>query len=445
MIKHTLLLLCITLYTVTAIHAQGTGVPLSDTLSGNKPEVPSQTTPSPRILISGYVQAQFTYAEKSFSPGNDKRFQVRRGRIKFSFVSPKNTKGWSTSQYVLQVDITERGLNIKDAYTILTDPWTGWFNIQAGMFNRPFGFENPYSSGVRESPERGRMSGIIFPNVKDLGASLAIQGPKTSAFHWLRIEGGWFNGVGGPSSLAEADEFDKKKDFIGRISTTRKLSSGKVTVSGGFSMYEGGFRIDSVNVFTMNTDNRGVKGYSLVSHAADNYKDGLTGSRSYTKRRYMGADAQVSFDWAGGRTILRGEYIQGTQPSTSVSSSSPSSAVTKDIYYRKFNGAYFYFIQNIRTSPWQVLLKYDWYDPNTAVKGNQVGDAVVPGFVATNSTDLCYRTLGFGAIWLWDSHAKIIAYYDRIINETTDQPGSVSYYSKDVPDDLITLRIQAEF
>ena len=141
-----------------------------------------------RIKVSGYIQAQFqiadssgqqSYAGGNFATGVDKRFAIRRGRVKFQYDSQLNSKGWSTSQYVFNFDVSEKGLAIKDLYAKITDPCIGWVSLTAGMQNRPFGNEIGYSSSLRESPERGRMSQIIFPGERDLGAMITIQAPKT--------------------------------------------------------------------------------------------------------------------------------------------------------------------------------------------------------------------------------------------------------------------------
>ncbi|HNP54491.1 MAG TPA: hypothetical protein PKK69_07730, partial [Ferruginibacter sp.] len=85
-----------------------------------------------RIKVSGYIQAQAQFSDSSgqqsfaggnFPSGTDKRFAIRRGRVKFQYDSQIGAKGWSTSQYVLQFDVTEKGLTIKDAYLKFTDPW----------------------------------------------------------------------------------------------------------------------------------------------------------------------------------------------------------------------------------------------------------------------------------------------------------------------------------
>src|SRR6185436_4243379 len=153
--------------------------------------------------------------------------------------------------------------------------------------------------------------------------------------------------------------------------------------------------------------------------------------RKEVKREYIGFDAQVSIDWAPGITTLRGEYIQGTQPGTASSSTSTMVALTSDIYKRKFNGAYLYFLQNIMQTPWQLVVKYDWYDPNTDVAGDDIAKttgirsftdnmgAVSKYTVAkTGATDLKYTTLGLGLVYRWDANVKLTAYYDMVTNET---------------------------
>ena len=169
--------------------AQEGDVNPQDTLAASVSAIRQELDVLKRIKVSGYVQAQFQYGDSTgaaaysggaFGAGVDKRFMIRRGRVKVQYDAPLNDKGISTSQYVFQFDVTERGVTIKDVYGKFTDPWIGWFSLTAGMQNRPFGFEIPYSSGLRESPERGRMSQILFPGERDLGAMLTIQGPKLS-------------------------------------------------------------------------------------------------------------------------------------------------------------------------------------------------------------------------------------------------------------------------
>ena len=434
-----------------------------------------------RLKISGYIQAQYQVADsggtKSFAGGDfengvDKRFYLRRGRIKFQYDAAAGVKGWSTSQYVLQFDVSQKGLAIKDAFAKFTDPWSGWFSVTAGMQNRPFGYEIVYSSGLRESPERGRMSQIIFPNERDLGAMLTIQGPKTSRWNWIKLDVGMFNGTGAPSAGANTSDFDKFKDIIGHLSISRSTKSEKIKWGLGASFYEGGFRQDVSDRYKFGTDSLSVKGFTLDQKSS--LVSVYPNNQDKTKRSYIGFDGQVSIDWFLGITTFRGEYIQGEQPATSGSSSSPSSLPTssetiivKDtagavksvtttatvispIYIRKFNGAYFYFLQNIGQTPWQAIVKYDWYDANTDLKGDEIGNAVkTTGFKNSNATDIKYTTLGLGLAYRWDANVKITAYYDIVKNETTanipitaKQPVN---YSKDLLDNVFTLRVQVKF
>lgn len=463
--KKTVLLLLVALTTGLCSYAQEGG----DTVATALARINSDIDAFKRLKISGYLQPQYQVADSagipSFAGGNftsgtspvDKRFMLRRARLKFVYDTPINDKGWSTSQYVLQFDISEKGVVIKDVYAKITDPWTGWFSVTGGMQNRPFGFEIGYSSSLRESPERGRMSQIIFPNERDLGGMLTIQGPKLSRWNWIKLEAGMFNGTGGPSTVGQffpagnttpvfggsnTSDFDSYKDFIGHLTVSRTNKSEKVAWAVGVSMYDGGYRIDTVNVYKSATDSAGVAGFTTDIKKSDNMLISDYHNRGKAERKYMGADAQVSIEWAPGITTLRAEYIQGEQPGTSSSTTSPASQVFSDIYKRKFNGAYFYFLQNIGQLPWQVIVKYDWYDPNTDVQGDDLGKSVQSTFKKTNGTDVKYTTLGLGLAYRWDSNVKITAYYDNVKNETSSH---LSGFTKDIPDNVFTLRMQYKF
>lgn len=432
----------ILLFLVTAITGRSIAQETQDTLARTVESIQQSLDIKNRLKISGYIQAQYQVAESmgqaSFNGGNfpsftDKRFAVRRGRIKFQYDAGLNDKGISTSQYVLQFDVTESGMNIKDAYVKFTDPWSGWASITAGVQNRPFGYEISYSSNMRESPERGRMSQIIFRNERDLGAMLTIQGPKNSNWNWLKLEAGLFNGTGAPSALSSRPDFDKKKDFMGRLSMNRSSKSEMIKFGLGVSMYDGGFRLDNDTIYEMAGDSAAFRILSSSGNK-NNY---------YAERKYIGVDGQLSLDWFPGITTLRAEYIQGDQPNIDTTTVSPSAAVTGPLYLRKFNGAYFYFLQNIGSTPLQAILKYDWYDPNTDVKGDEIGQAVASGQRITNTTDLKYTTTGVGLAYRWDANVKITAYYDMVKNEKSANLSSL--YQNDLEDNLFTLRIQVKF
>lgn len=423
-----------------------------DTLSSQVNGLKKDMNALKRIKISGYIQAQFQFADSAgqasfaggtFASGVDKRFMIRRGRLKVAYTSQANDKGINISQYVLQIDASERGFALKEAYAKITDPWTGWASIHIGMFDDPFGFEVSHSSSLMESPERGRMSQLHFPNEGEVGAMLTIQGPKGSKWNWLKWSAGFFNGNGSPSSGVDVSDWDSKKDFVTRLSLERNTKNEKIKYGAGVSYYDGGFRIDSVSVYKHGMDDNGTKGFILDTKAVDNGVPAVA-DRGFTTRQYVGFDAQFSINWMLGTTILRGEYITGEQPGNSTSAKSPNDKTPniRDVYARNFDGAYFYFVQSILKSPFQVVVKYDWYDSNTDVKGDEIGQSMIGSAKATNATDLRYDTWGLGAIYNIDSNIKITAYYDYVTNEESK---NLSGYTQDLSDNVFTLRAQVKF
>ena len=93
---------------------------------------------------------------------------------------------------------------------------------------------------------------------------------------------------------------------------------------------------------------------------------------AYHPGAITGADVQIKFANRKGFTEIRGEYISGQ------SKRAPQRARKHQLFclycsgrfhLRRFNGAYFYFLQHLFSMKHQFLLKYDWFDPNTKVKG----------------------------------------------------------------------------
>ncbi len=430
-----------------------------DTLTDHVKKLNDDVTVLKKVKISGYIQGQFQYADsngvKSYEGGDfaanvDKRFMLRRARVKVTY-------NGNFSQYVFQIDATEKGVLIKDMYAKFTEPWLKTVSVTLGQQNRPFGYEIGYSSSDRESPERGRMSQIIFPGERDLGAMLTIQAPKTSKLNAFKIEAGLFNGTGAANVAGTNLEFDKKKDFIGHLTYTKSLKNEKINFGIGLSYYNGGWRTASPNKYDMG-DVVGVKQFIKTTDVAN--------VGTITKRNYIGADAQVNMDLPWGLATLRGEYIAGTQPGVKGSTVSPQVAPTDavaatskitvkasgkdttitltpagttpaDVYNRNFNGAYIYFIQNIARTKLQLIAKYDWYDPNIKVKGKDIG---AKGSNLT-SADVKFSTLAFGLAYKWDNNIKITAYYAMVKNEVTLLKG----FEHEIPDNIFTLRVQYKF
>ncbi len=195
-----------------------------------------------KLKVSGYIQGQAEFAQPKMGTktganggkynadidGKDAdwytRYGVRRGRIKFQY-SEKLAKG------VFQLDITDKGLGFKDAYMEINEPFLKVFKLKAGIFDRPFGDEISYSSSKRESPERSLIYQKLFPDERDLGASLIIAAPKGSSLEGLKFEGGLFSGNG-----IRVDD-NSKTDFIGHLKYEKTLSN--MSFGLGASMYSG--------------------------------------------------------------------------------------------------------------------------------------------------------------------------------------------------------------
>jgi hypothetical protein len=415
-----IILLAVTIKPAVAQEVEGTP---TDTLASAVNKLQSAVELLQRFKVTGYLQVQSQFADsagiKSFAGGDfgsgiDKRFMVRRGRLKFAY----NTL---LTQFVAQFDVTEKGFATKDIYMVVRDPWNQTLSVTGGVFNRPFGYEIAYSSSSRESPERSRFTQSLFPGERDLGFMLTIQAPKTSQWNILKIQGGWFAGNG------INPETDKKKDFIGQISLNKALFGEKVKLGLGASIYSGGVQ-QVANVYKMS--------------GSDFAKDATITKNDFAKRQYFGLDGQVSAESSLGLTTLRGEYVTGKQPSTSTSPSSFQALPTGDLYLRDVKGAYVYFIQAIKGSKHSFVVKYDMFDPNTKVSGNQIGSITTTGNVATNAGDLKYTTTGLGWIYAYDATLKLMCYYDIVKNETSN---SLKGYSKDLKDNVFTIRLQYKF
>jgi phosphate-selective porin len=418
----TIVLLC------AYVNAQEvTETPL-DTLTRRVASIMDEVEKMKRLEISGYVQPQFQYCDSAGAPsvaGGDfnnagapyySRFMMRRGRFKFTY-------NYDNIQLVVNTDATEKGLNMRETYAKIWDK-NRIFSLTAGLLQVQFGFEVTQSSSVRETPERARYNQTLFPVERDLGAFGSIVLPKSSKFYGLKLDVAIMNGVGGV-----APEFDSNKDLTGRLQYSRTTKSEKLSWAIGASGYYGGYRVGKVKDYRFQTLSDTMNGFAFASDTG-NYN-------RIAQRIYMASDFQVSYDWPIGITTLRGEYIMGENPGTSSTNKSPSVLPSSAIYHRSFSGAYFYYIQNVGQTKFQVVAKYDWFDPNVKVAGKEIGK---PG---SNTTlgDIRFDTFGFGVTYRFNTYIKLMLYYDMVKNEKT----SVNGYKGDIRDNVFTCRMQIRY
>ena len=373
-----------------------------------------------KFKVSGYVQTQYQWGEQDASlkvgAGNSDpeesfdRLGIRRGRIKFTYET-------GIASGVFQLDMTEKGVGLKDAYLGVKDPWVGTSSLKAGVFDRPFGNEIGYSSSRRESPERSTIFQTLFPEERDLGAMLVLQAPKTSPLNFLKLEAGLFAGNG------IKIETDNRRDFIGHLSADKKIGSN-FQLAGGVSYYNGGVYQGTDSV------------YSMTNNAFE--LDDVDNKGEFAKREYCGFDLQVKATSALGLTHLRAEYLFGEQPGSASNNKSPNAAAlpSTHTYRRNFNGGYVIFIQELGKLPLSAVVKYDWYDPNTKITKNDIG------LNGTTSADLSQNTLGFGMLWRVNNNIRLQAYYEINSNETSQ---NLPAFVEDVKNDVFTLRLQYKF
>jgi phosphate-selective porin len=371
-----------------------------------------------KFNVSGYLQSQYQWGEKDATltvgaPNEDpersfNRIGIRRGRIKFVYEE-------DFASGTFQLDITEKGIGLKDAYLQVKIPWQHTLSLKAGVFNRPFGNEISYSSSRRESPERSTITQTLFPEERDLGVQLVVQAAKTSPLHFLKLEAGLFAGNG------IKQESDRHKDFIGHLSAERNFGSD-IKISGGTSYYNGGVYQGSETIFTMK-DNAFV-----ADHHPKN-------KGRFAKREYFGLNAEVRLLSVAGLSQLRTEYLWGEQPGNASGSKSPntSNLPASDTYIRHFRGGYIIFVQDFGHTPFSMVLKYDRYDPNTQVQKNDAGSK------GTGVGDIASDTFGFGLLWHVNHHLRVQTYYEINKNETTR---NLLAYQNDRQDNIFTLRLQ---
>lgn len=392
------------------------------------------------IQIGGYLQPEFQVASKAgaksfgggdFSPYSNNRFLIRRGRIRFDYMRYDKLNRPAV-QFALQFDGTEKGVNIRDFWGRVFENKYQAFAFTMGMFARPFGYEVNLASSDREAPERGRMSQTLMKTERDLGAMATFEPRGRQNFlKYVKVDLGVFNGQG----LSGTTDYDGLKDLISQVYIKTFPLGVHWYLSGGVSVYEGGIRQVAASSYSVGTGSDGLKYFQADSTV------GHVGRR--LARQYYGANFQLKWTHSYGNTELRGEYWAGKQTATASSSETPgiypvdAANNILPLYTRSFNGAFFVLLQHLGSPRHQLGIKYDWYDPNTAVHGTQLG-ATGTNFSAA---DVRYSTLGVGYIFYVSTDLKLTLWYDYVKNEST----LVAGYTRDLPDNLFTMRLQFRF
>lgn len=379
----------------------------------------AQTTDG--LKITGYIQAQAEYAGKDAlkvytgSYNADKydnadhflTYGVRRGRIRFTYTKNK-------AKAVVEINANESG-NVTPLKAYLGWDALPWLSVQAGLLNSFFGDELMYLSPLQETMDRTYLTGMLFPGLHEVGLKAIFKAPKESAFNGLKWEVAAVSGNG----IAKTPD--------GRIALETHLKYDHTTQDGFFKYGLG------VSYYNGKVNNASDKLYTFSDNAWQVEDVAVNGKN---KREYFGIDGQLTFfnDW--GRSNIRCEYAFGTQPSRAdnFEGAKNNQYNTADAfaYQRKFQGGYLYYVQDITHSNWQTVLKASYFDLNTKANGDN----------AEFKTDLAYQNYGLGIIFNPTKNIRLSAFYDWYINEESK---TLQGYDKQVPNDVLTVRMQVSF
>jgi hypothetical protein len=401
-----------------------------------------------KIKVSGYIQGQYQYFEsKTVQPNN--YFSLRRARVKFTYEAADGVK------FVLSPDFAPGSLSVKDAYVVLNDHWSKAFSLWMGKFNR-LNYEVEYSSSNREIAERSTIIRTLYPSERAIGAKLEYNPQNVPIHLQLALLNGnealtIVNNAGVNINSNENKDFDNYKDLMARVTYNFKLGNFGGLDFGGHAYYGS---LKSNALYTLSSD------YSTIENV--NLGDAV-------KRNWAGAEFQLFADLLGGLSV-KGEYLTGKNATIGyapVAAAGTTAAIPGVANFQNnFSGYYVYLIKNLGKKN-QFAFRYDYYDPNTDIKGKDVTisqytspDATTLKNRVSGKSDLATTTFSLALHHYFDDNLRITLNYDIVQNEKVGSEGVLTEdytkvdgtkvakgidYGKVVNNNLLTLRIQAKF
>ncbi len=370
-----------------------------------------------KIKLSGYFQFEWLKTEDgSKGLGLDaydstaksilSQFRLRRGRVKLVYAG-------DIAQFTIQGDFTNAGFALKDLYMDISEPWLYYFSIRAGLFNRP-NYEVEYSSSQRESMERSAVIRALYPNERDLGAMITVNPEEMFVLQLAAFN----NTTTGPISQRIPNFRDEPVYYMARLTKSFSLPDEGIGIDIGAHARIG--NIVSNSEYVIESEQNKVD-------SANKIKKGDKISKTW-----FGGELQFYWDILGGMKII-GEYIQGstTDDMKLVAKAATAPAVRK----RDFMGYYIMLVKSI-TEDFQIAVKYDSYDPNTAIDDKDI----------TSTSDLTRSTLGFGLHNYSIPNVRLSIWYDMIMTQTSDNiVKNLKLLENDPSDNLLTVRFQYKF
>ncbi|WP_264565704.1 OprO/OprP family phosphate-selective porin [Flavobacterium sp. N3904] len=385
-----------------------------------------------KLRISGYMQVQYemyNYQDVptangplQLKPGSSETnvplttnivdvsnsFVIRRARIKFTYQPLEGVI------FVLQPNFSFSAVTLKDAYVQLNDPWINTFQLWVGQFNRP-DYEVEFSSRDRIILERSRMSGILYPQERDLGAKIAANFATQYEIP-LNVELAVFNGNFGEGQITnQVADVDSQKDVMLRAYYSLNFKDMGLGVDFGASGYYGKNLVFVAGNFS------DVNNKPFAAKVGDQLD-----------KQWTGFELQAYYDVLGG-FALKSECnfgtISGEANATNVLNNNPGFNFSG---VRDFVGYYVTLEKNFGTK-YQAAVRFDSWDPNRRLSGNNV----------TVAPDLKVNTWSFALDYFFTLNTKIALGYSLPINETSSTVGGI--YNGDIKNNITTLRFQASF
>ena len=184
-----------------------------------------------RIMISGYIQAQFEYYQRdlveSFGPSST--FYMRRARIKFTYDALDGIT------VVLQPDFSKGNLSLRDAYAELSLPKIKNITLLAGKFRRP-NYESEYGSNEKEILGRSNVLKNIYPDLRDIGLKLEYIGIALP----LKLKIALMNGN---LNEKQTNDVDTRKDIMALATYLVVIPKPGISIDFGMNFYTGGIRV----------------------------------------------------------------------------------------------------------------------------------------------------------------------------------------------------------
>jgi len=421
-----------------------------------------------KIKVTGLIQARMEYAPGDTGildaglPSTQTRFKVRRGRLKVA-------QSGKLGDWAVQAQYGEKGIELQDIYGTAYDPW-GVAKLRIGAQDIPFGYEIGYSSGSMETMERSLGEQKIFNGEKDLGAVFFLAYDK-DFFQYIDFKAGVMNG----QMNVKTQENDDGKAYLGRLGFKAPLKDLNLEIDGGASYYYNTLTARGL-ASVLDYDNQ------LGNHtnAKNQYAAVITGDVEL-KKQIIGADLQTYFNILPfGGTVLRGELYTGTNVSaasnapydgttTSTSTSTTTYATVLDTVTKKYvttattttkttvasaaavirpvMGWYGTLIQNIGND-FQVVARYEQWDPNTELSGNVIGAKNSAGTAIGDVNDLAYTQISLGLNYFLSGNVKLSLAYDIKTNEKSSalvNSDPRKDYSKEIDNNLLTAQLQYKF